>query len=107
MSIETGKENKIDQLISYQEGSVVSRTLVDKKSGTVTIFSFASNQGLSDHKTPFEALIEVVDGEFEVTIDGKKHQLEKGQIILMPANKTHSVKAKMNSKMILTMIREI
>ncbi|WP_455368144.1 cupin domain-containing protein [[Eubacterium] cellulosolvens] len=92
-------------LVSYQPDAVVSRTLVDKKVGTVTLFAFDKGQGLSEHTTPFDALVEILDGESEITISGKRHRIKAGEMILMPANESHALKAVKRFKMILTMIR--
>ena len=87
------------------EGSVVSRTIIDKKTGTITVFAFDEGQGLSEHTAPFDALVYLIDGEAEILISGKAKQLKEGQIIIMPANQPHSVKAVKKFKMVLTMIR--
>jgi quercetin dioxygenase-like cupin family protein len=92
-------------MIDYQEASVVSRTLIDKKAGTVTLFAFDERQGLSEHTAPYDALVEIIDGEAEVTISGKKNHLKAGEMIIMPANQPHSLKATAKFKMLLTMIR--
>ena len=92
-------------LIDYQEGSVVSRTIVDKATGTVTLFAFDKGQGLSEHTAPFDALVYNLDGEVEVNISGKAVMLKKGEIVIMPANKPHSLKATKPFKMLLIMIR--
>jgi quercetin dioxygenase-like cupin family protein len=84
---------RLVDLIEYQEGSVVSRTIVDKETGTVTLFAFDEGQGLSEHTTPFDALVYTLDGEVEVTISGKPFLLKKGEMINMPANKPHALKA--------------
>ena len=101
-------ENPIDVkgLIEYQAGVVASRTVVDKKAGTVTIFSFDEGQGLSEHVAPYDALVYALDGEAQVVISGKEHKLSAGQIIKMPAGAPHSVKALKKYKMLLIMIRE-
>jgi len=96
--------NLID-LINYQEEAVVSRTLIDKKAGTVTLFAFDEGQGLSEHTTPFDALVHILDGQAEIIISGKSFHLKEGEAIIMPANKPHSLKAVKRFKMILTMIR--
>jgi quercetin dioxygenase-like cupin family protein len=96
--------NLID-LIDYQEGSVVSRTLIDKKAGTVTLFAFDEGQGLSEHIAPYDALVYLLDGEANVVISGKPIRLKKGEITIMPANEPHALKAVTRFKMILTMIR--
>ena len=92
-------------LIDYQEGSVVSRTLIDKRSGTVTLFTFDERQGLSEHTAPYDALVYVLDGEVEVTISGKSIMLKQGEVTIMPANEPHSLAAKTKFKMLLTMIK--
>jgi quercetin dioxygenase-like cupin family protein len=99
------KAAKLADLIEYQEASVVSRTLIDKKAGTVTLFAFHERQGLSEHTAPYDALAEIIDGEAEITISGKTHRLKSGEIIIMPANQPHSLKANAKFKMLLTMIR--
>ena len=97
--------NNLVKMIDYQEGSVVSRTLIDKKAGTVTLFAFDVGQGLSEHTAPFDAMVQVLDGEVVVTIAGKPVNLKIGEITIMPANKTHSLSAKTKFKMLLTMIK--
>lgn len=92
-------------MIAYQQGSVVSKTLIDKKTGTVTLFAFAQGQGLSEHTAPFDALVQVLDGEVEIRISGKPFQLTAGDIIVMPANEPHALKAVRDFKMLLTMIK--
>jgi quercetin dioxygenase-like cupin family protein len=95
----------LDGLIAYQPGSVVSRTLIDKPSGTVTLFAFDKGQGLSEHTAPFDALVEVIDGEVEITISGKPSRVNKGEMLIMPAGKPHALKAVASFKMLLTMIK--
>ena len=92
-------------LIDYQKGAVVSRTLIDKKVGTLTLFAFDEDQGLSEHTAPFDAFIYILDGEAEVVISGKAHSAGTGEIIIMPANEPHSLKALKKFKMMLVMIR--
>jgi quercetin dioxygenase-like cupin family protein len=94
------------ELVAYQDGAVVSRELVKKKTGTVTVFAFDKGQGLSEHTAPFDALVHVLDGIAEITIGGVPHLLGKGELILMPANVSHALKATERFKMLLTMIRE-
>jgi len=96
---------KLVDLADYQDGSVVSRTIISKKAGTVTFFAFDQGQGLSEHTAPFDALIYLLEGEAEVVISGKPIHLRKAEMILMPANQPHSLKAVKKFKMILTMIR--
>ncbi len=92
-------------MVKYQEGTVVSRTLLKKETGTVTIFAFDKGQGLSEHTTPFDAMVCVLDGNMEITISGSPVTLEYGEMIIMPANEPHALMAVENSKMMLTMIR--
>jgi quercetin dioxygenase-like cupin family protein len=92
-------------MVAYQEGAVVSRTIIDKKAGTVTLFAFGQGQGLSEHTAPFDALVQVLDGEVEIRISGSAFNLKPGEIIVMPANEPHALKAVSRFKMILTMIR--
>jgi len=83
------KVSKIFDLVRYQEGSVVSRTIIDKKTGTVTLFAFDQGQGLSEHTAPFDALVYLLDGEAEITISGKTYLLKEGKMIVMPASPMH------------------
>ncbi|UCG70853.1 MAG: cupin domain-containing protein [Thermoplasmata archaeon] len=96
---------KVSEMIDYQEGSIVSKTLIDKGTGTVTMFAFAKDQGLSEHTAPFDAMVNIIDGEAEIIITGKKYEVKAGEMIIMPANEPHALKAKERFKMILTMIR--
>ena len=96
---------KVVDLASYQKDAVVSRTLIDKKAGTVTFFAFDEGQGLSEHTAPFDALISIVDGEAEISISGIPLHLEGGDAIIMPANESHALKARKKFKMILIMIK--
>ena len=102
----SAKPVKLADLIDYQEGSVVSRTIVDKEAGTVTLFAFDAGQGLSEHTAPFDALVYNLDGEVEVIISGKAVQLKKGEMVIMPANKPHALTATKRFKMLLTMIKQ-
>lgn len=92
-------------LVAYAEGAVVSRTIVENRGGTVTLFAFASGEGLSEHTAPFDALVNVLDGEVKITIGGKPHQLKSGESILMPANVPHALAAVTAFKMMLVMIK--
>lgn len=92
-------------LVKYQEESIISRELIKKKTGTVTLFAFWKGQGLSEHTTPYDALVYIIDGESEITISGKPHRVKKGEVIIMPAHKPHSVMAIDNFKMLLVMIK--
>ena len=100
------KEQQLNGLIDYQEDSVVSKTIIDKKAGTLTIFAFDKGQGLSKHQAPFDATVYVVEGQAHITINDKEHKVAAGQIIIMPANMPHSVKAQERFKMLLIMIRQ-
>ena len=100
-----GKALTLSELVSYQEGSVVSKTLIDKKLGTVTMCSFGAGQGLSAHIVPYDAFVQIVDGEAEVVINGETHTVSAGQMIIMPANIPHELKAVKPFKMLLVMIR--
>ena len=96
---------RLTDLIDYQDGSVVSRTLIDKKSGTVTLFAFADGQGLSEHTAPFDALVYLLDGDAEITISGKAFNMSQGEMIILPANEPHALRAAKKFKMMLVMIR--
>ena len=100
-----GQVIPLGTLLDYQEGAVVSRTLIQKKTGTVTLFAFDKGQGLSEHTAPFEALVYLLDGEGEITISGKKHCVQAGEMILMPADEPHSLHALQPFKMVLIMLR--
>ena len=99
------KVMKAADVVAYQGGSVVSRQILKLKTGTVTTFAFDEGQGLSEHTSPFDALVHVIDGEAEITISGNSFSLKEGEMILMPANEPHALKANRKFKMILTMIR--
>lgn len=100
-----GQAMDIKELVPYQEGSVVSKTLVDRGKNTITLFSFDKGQGLSEHTAPFDAFVQIVDGEAEITISGEKHSVGAGRIIIMPADQPHSLRAVERFKMLLVMIR--
>ena len=96
---------RVIDLVNYQEGAVVSRTLVRGATGTVTLFAFDEGQGLSEHTAPFDALAHVLEGEAEISVSGKPLRTRAGEAVLMPANQPHSLKALTRFKMVLTMIR--
>lgn len=96
---------RLADTVKYQESSIVSKTIIDKKSGTVTVFAFDRGQGLSEHKAPFDALVQILDGEAEITISGKKHPVKTGEVVILPAHEPHSVRAEGRFKMLLTMIK--
>jgi len=93
-------------LVTYQNGSVVSQTIVKSKAGTVTVFAFDKGEGLSEHTAPFDALLYVADGRAAVTIGGSEHDVAAGEVVKLPANVPHAVHAVERFKMLLIMIRE-
>lgn len=93
------------ELIDYQDGSVVSRELLTKKTGNITLFAFDRGQGLSEHTAPFDATVFCIEGEVEITISGKPYRVKAGEMLIMPANQPHSLQAVERFKMLLTMIR--
>ncbi len=92
-------------LVAYQEGAVVSRTLLNKSTGTITLFAFDQGQALSEHTAPHDALVQVLDGAFEITVAGELKNVTQGQILLLPAHQPHAVLSPNQSKMLLIMIR--
>ena len=96
---------RLADLVSYQEGAVVSRTLVKQKHGTVTLFAFDQGENLSEHTAPYDALVYLVDGEADITIEGETYRLHPGEVILLPAHRPHAVQAVSRFKMLLIMIR--
>jgi quercetin dioxygenase-like cupin family protein len=106
--IPTGNETRafsLGDLAAYQEHSVVSREIVRKPAGTMTVFAFDEGEGLSEHTAPFDAAVYIIEGEARITIDGKPHSVRGGEMIIMPANKPHALKAVTRYKMLLVMIR--
>lgn len=101
-----GHPTRAFDLIDVQAGGVVSRTILKKKTGTVTVFAFDAGEGLSEHTTPFDALIMSMDGDADITISGESHKLKTGDILKLPAGEPHAVKAVTPFKMLLIMIRE-
>ena len=97
--------NLVD-LVAYQQDSVVSKTLIGKETGTVTLFAFDEDQGLSEHTTPFDALVCILDGVAEITISGDPTTVRQGEMLIMPANKPHALKAVQRFKMMLVMIKD-
>jgi quercetin dioxygenase-like cupin family protein len=104
-SILTARPEVLIDLVQYQPGSIVSREILKRPTGTVTLFAFAEGQGLSEHTAPFDALVQVLDGEAHVTIGGAAMSVPAGQAVLMPANVPHALHARQRFKMMLTMIR--
>ena len=92
-------------LVDYQAGSVVSRTVIDKPAGTLTLFAFDAGQGLSEHTAPYDALVYLLDGRAEITISGKPYKLKQGDMLIMPANLPHALKAAARFKMLLVMVK--
>ncbi len=105
MSELVGKVVNLADLLDYQEGAVVSRAVIDKRTGTVTVFAFDQGQGLSEHTAPFDALVYVLDGEAMITVAGVESRVAAGEMIIMPADKPHSLRATQRFKMMLVMIR--
>lgn len=99
------KPQNFADMISYQDGSVVSKTIIKKKTGTITLFAFDKEEALSEHTAPFDALVHIVDGEAEVSISGVWSSVKNGEMIIFPANIPHAVKAVSRFKMVLTMIK--
>ena len=99
------KASSLVDLVDYQEKAVVSKTVIEKKTGTVTVFAFDQGEGLSEHTAPFDALVYVLDGEVEITISGTPVIVKQGEMIVMPADKPHALKAVKKFKMMLIMIK--
>ena len=104
MSSEPEVSSLVD-LVSYQDDAVVSKTLIKKETGTVTLFAFGQGQGLSEHTAPFDAMVNVLDGETEAMISGKPYVVKKGEMIILPAGEPHAINAVTKFKMMLIMIR--
>ena len=100
-----GQAFRMADLVNYQDGSIVSMEVISRKTGTVTLFAFDEGQGLSEHTAPFDALVHILDGEAEVTISGTALRLKEGDMVIMPANQPHALKALRKFKMALIMIR--
>jgi quercetin dioxygenase-like cupin family protein len=100
-----GKALDVKTLIEYSANSIVSKTLIDTKAGTMTLFSFDAGQGLSEHAAPYDAVVQIVDGEAEITIGGDAVHAREGTMVVMPANVPHALQAAKRFKMLLTMIR--
>jgi quercetin dioxygenase-like cupin family protein len=100
-----GQAAALTELVTYQAGAVVSRTIMKKKVGTITLFAFDEGEGLSEHTAPYDAFVNILEGQVDITIAGKPHRLEEGQMIIMPANERHALRAVTRLKMMLVMIR--
>lgn len=105
MTLNTSEIFNLDTLIDYQKNSVISTEIVKKETGTITMFAFDEGEGLSEHSAPFDAMVQVIDGTLKLTIAGKEYALNKGDMIIMPANVPHALYAETKFKMILTMIK--
>ena len=101
----TQKVSNVKDTVTYQDGSIVSKEIIKKATGTVTIFAFDQDQGLSEHTAPFDALVYMLDGEAEIIISGEPHQLKEGEMIIMPGGKPHALKAVKKFKMMLVMVK--
>jgi quercetin dioxygenase-like cupin family protein len=99
------KANNLESLMDYQTDSVVSKTIIGKKAGTVTMFAFDKDQGLSEHTAPYDAMVYMVDGEAQITISGKPIIVKKGEMVILPANEPHALEALSKYKMLLIMIK--
>ena len=105
-TIEKSKVFSVSDSIEYAAGSIVSKVIAKQQGGNITLFAFDKGQGLSEHSAPYDALVQVIDGEAEITIDKKPHQVKTGESIIMPANIPHTVNAAERFKMQLTMIKD-
>jgi quercetin dioxygenase-like cupin family protein len=99
------ESTEIAALVDYQCGTVVSRMIIERNTGTVTLFAFDKGQGLSEHTAPFDALVHIIDGEADITISGRSIRMKAGEVVIMPANKPHALKAVERFKMMLVMIK--
>ena len=106
LHVRLGKAQKLTELIAYSQDAVVSKTILDKPAGTITLFAFDRGQKLSEHTVPYDAIVQVLDGRARLTIGGRDAQVSTGQIIIMPADVPHAVTAEERFKMLLTMIRK-
>jgi len=104
-SVKTDEVKQLVDLLQYQDDSIVSRVLLKNKGGTVTLFAFDEGEGLSEHTAPFDALVIVLDGKADIEIAGESFKVWQGQIITLPANRSHALKAATKFKMLLIMIR--
>ena len=100
-----GQAFNLEQFIDYADGSVVSKTLLKKETGTITLFAFDAGQGLSEHTAPFDAVVHILDGSAEITIGGRPQIASAGEMLIMPANISHELQARQRFKMLLVMIR--
>ena len=103
--VKPAEVKQLDDLLQYQDGSIVSRVMLKNKGGTVTLFAFDVGEGLSEHTAPFDALVVVTDGDADIEIAGESFKVRQGETIILPANQPHAVKAATRFKMLLIMIR--
>ncbi len=101
-----GGAQNLEDLVEYQQGSVISRTIIKKEAGTVTLFAFEKGEELSEHTAPFDAFVYILDGKAHIFIDKKMNELTKGQMIIMPAERPHSLKAAERFKMLLVLVKK-
>jgi quercetin dioxygenase-like cupin family protein len=102
-----GKAFNLKASIEYSEGSVVSKTLLKNDAGNITLFAFDAGQGLSEHTAPFDAIVHIIDGEAEITLDGQSQTVAAGEMLIMPANIAHALHARAPFKMLLVMVRGV
>jgi quercetin dioxygenase-like cupin family protein len=102
----SGQIFNLADMVSYQDGSIVSREVISAKAGTLTVFAFDRNQGLSEHTAPFDAFVQILDGDAFITISGEEFHLKTGEMIIMPAHKPHGLKAGERFKMLLVLIKK-
>lgn len=98
-------DKQLDKIIDYQDNAIVSREILKKDSGTITLFAFDAGQGLSEHTAPFDAFVNIIDGQAEIIISGQVHQIKAGEMIVLPANQPHALKALERFKMLLIMLK--
>jgi quercetin dioxygenase-like cupin family protein len=101
-----GKVLRLEDLVAYQDGSIASRMIITTKAGSITVFSFDQDEGISEHAAPFDAVVTILDGECEVRVSGVSHPMKKGETIIIPANAPHALSATAPFKMVLVMIKE-
>ncbi len=101
-----GRVHRLSDLVEYSPGSIVSRAIIDRGKGTLTAFAFDEGEGLSEHTAPFDAFVHIVEGHLRIDVGGERHDVQDGEVLIMPADLPHALKAVERSKMLLTMIRE-
>ncbi len=105
LKINAAESVSAEKLVDYQDSTIVSREIIQKETGTVSVFAFDSGEALSEHTAPFDAIVNILDGNAEVIIEGKSYEVKSGEMIVMPANIPHALKANVRFKMMLTMIK--